>query len=71
MIHPERRRENLKKIEEMDNMDEKNKPKKPMIEKAIYDLGSWWFVCPECYSILNIDENCQTCKQVIDWSEQT
>ena len=52
---------------------EKNKPKKPKIEKeAIYDIiGSWWFVCPVCYSILNIGENCQTCKQVIDWSEQT
>ena len=33
---------------------EKNKPKKPMIEKAIYDIGSWWYVCPVCYSILNI-----------------
>lgn len=52
-------------------MDEKNKPKKPEIEKAIYDIGSFWFVCPVCYSILNIGENCQTCKQVIDWSEQT
>ncbi len=51
---------------------EKSKPKKPMIEKAIYDIGSFWFVCPVCYSILNIGENCQTCKQVIDWdNEQT
>lgn len=52
-------------------MDEKSKPKKPEIEKAIYDFGSFWFVCPVCYSILNIGKNCQTCKQVIDWSEQT
>ena len=54
-----------------ERMDEKNKPKKPEVEKAIYDIGSFWFVCPVCYSILNIGENCQTCKQAIDWSEQT
>lgn len=58
MIHPDRRRESKKTI-----------PIKPEKQKAFFDIGAWWFICPVCKTDLDIGDNCRACEQVIDWKD--
>ena len=57
MIHPEKRRGNLKKI-----------PMKPKIECDMDALRSWWYICPICHDPLDYKQSeCGWCHQKIDW----
>lgn len=46
--------------------DNENKPVNPMVQKAVYDIGSWWYICGSCKKPIDIQDNyCRNCGKPI------
>ena len=41
---------------------------KPQTENAVYDIGSWWYICGACKKPIDkMDTFCRHCGQAVKW----